>query len=98
MKKLKVIGWLVRKLNILRKLQEIREDRGVKAAWNKHGYTVRTMDGGVLHFADYKEAAETLSALYETTISVHTLRHAVERDTHVVARYAIATIKRRGEK
>ena len=98
MKKLKVIGWLVRKLNVLQKMREIQEDKSVEAAWNKHGYTVKTMDGGVLHFADYKEAAKTLSALYETTITVHVLRHAVERDTPVIARYAIATIKRRGEK
>ena len=98
MKKLRFIGWIVRKFNVIQRWKDIRCSKGKAAAWDEHGYTVRTMDGGTFHCATYQDAVDTLNYLYETNISINTLRHALERNVPITARYHIATIKRRGEK
>lgn len=71
--------------------------RKLKKQWMKHGITVKLREGGVLHFATYKDAAEALSILYSTEVSAEAVRNSVRFNKPLTIKVNIATITKRKE-
>lgn len=71
--------------------------RKLKKQWMKHGVTAQLREGGVLHFATYKDAAESLSVLYNTEISAEMVRNSVRFNKPLAVKVNIATITKRKE-
>lgn len=69
----------------------------VHKKWMKHGYTAELREGGVLHFASYKEAAESLSVLYSTDITPEMVRNCIRLNKPLTIKVDIATITKRKE-
>ena len=80
-----------------KKFMDALRNRKLKKQWMKHGITVRLRDGGVLHFATYKDAAEALSILYGTQVSAEAVRNSVRFNKPLTIRVNIATITKRKE-
>ena len=71
--------------------------QGLRKMWMKHGYTAELREGGVLHFASYKEAAESLSVLYNTEITPEAVRNCIRFNKPLTIKVDIATITKRKE-
>lgn len=71
--------------------------RKLKKQWMKHGITVKLREGGVMHFATYKDAAEALSILYNTEVSAEAVRNSVRFSKPLTIKVNIATITKRKE-
>ena len=71
--------------------------RKLKKQWMKHGITVKLREGGVMHFATYKDAAEALSILYNTEVSAEAVRNSVRFNKPLTIKVNIATITKRKE-
>jgi hypothetical protein len=69
----------------------------LKKQWMKHGITVELREGGVLHFATYKDAAEALSVLYNTEVSAEAVRNTIRFNKPLTVKVDIATITKRKE-
>lgn len=72
-------------------------NRKLKRQWMKHGITVKLREGGVMHFATYKDAAESLSVLYNTEVSAEAVRNSVRFNKPLTVKVDIATITKRKE-
>lgn len=71
--------------------------RKLKKQWMKHGYTAKLREGGVMHFATYRDAAEALSILYNTEVSSEAVRNSVRFNKPLTVKVNIATITKRKE-
>lgn len=71
--------------------------RKLKKQWMTHGITVKLREGGVMHFATYKDAAEALSVLYNTEVSAEVVRNSVRFNKPLTVKVNIATITKRKE-
>lgn len=69
----------------------------LKKQWMKHGVTVKLREGGVMHFATYKDASEALSILYSTEVSAEAVRNSVRFNKPLTVKVNIATITKRKE-
>ena len=69
----------------------------LKKQWMKHGITVKLREGGVMHFATYKDAAEALSILYNTKITDDMVRNTIRFNKPLTVKVDIATITKRKE-
>ena len=88
------IRWVVYSFN---KFIDALKKRKLKKQWMKHGITVRLREGGVLHFATYRDAAEALSILYNTEVSAEAVRNSVRFNKPLTVKVNIATITKRKE-
>lgn len=88
------INWMT--YNIKRLMDAVKV-RKLKKQWMKHGITVKLREGGVLHFATYKDAAEALSILYNTEVSAEAVRNSVRFNKPLTVKVNIATITKRKE-
>ena len=80
-----------------KRLMDALRNRKLKKQWMKHGITVKLREGGVMHFATYRDAAETLSVLYNTDISAESVRNSVRFNKPLTVKVDIATITKRKE-
>lgn len=80
-----------------KQLMDALRNRKLKKQWMKHGITVRLREGGVMHFATYKDAAETLSVLYNAEVSAEAVRNSVRFNKPLTVKVDIATITKRKE-
>ena len=80
-----------------KRLMDAMKVRKLKKQWMKHGITVKLREGGVLHFATYKDAAEALSVLYNTKVSDEAVRNSVRFNKPLTVKVNIATITKRKE-
>ena len=71
--------------------------QGLRKLWMKHGYTAKLREGGTLHFATYKEMAESLSVLYGTKITDEMVRNCIRFNKPLTIKVDIATITKRKE-
>lgn len=78
-------------------VKNFKRRKAIKEAWMRHGCTVEFVDGGVWHFASYKEAATSLSLLYNTVISSDTVRNCVRYNKPLKVKVVVATISKRKE-
>ena len=92
--KIATINWMV--YNFKRLMDTLRVHK-LKKQWMKHGVTSQLREGGVLHFATYKDAAESLSVLYNTEISAEMVRNSVRFNKPLAVKVNIATITKRKE-
>jgi hypothetical protein len=81
----------------VKKFVDALKNRKLKKQWMKHGITVKLREGGVLHFATYKDAAEALSILYNTKVSDEVVRNSVRFNKPLTVKVDIATITKRKE-
>lgn len=81
----------------LKQVMDALRVRKLKKQWMKHGITVKLREGGVLHFATYKDASEALSILYGTEVSAEVVRNAVRFNKPLTVKVNIATITKRKE-
>lgn len=88
------INWM--SYNFKRLMDTLRVHK-LKKQWMKHGVTAQLREGGVLHFATYKDAAESLSVLYNTEISAEMVRNSVRFNKPLAVKVNIATITKRKE-
>ena len=88
------IRWVVYNF---KKFSDALRNRKLKKQWMKHGITVKTREGGVMHFATYREAAESLSILYNTEVSAEMVRNSVRFNRPLTIKVNIATITKRKE-
>jgi hypothetical protein len=79
------------------KVVDAMRNRKLKKQWMKHGITVKLREGGVMHFATYKDAAEALSILYNTKVSDEVVRNSVRFNKPLTVKVDIATITKRKE-
>ncbi len=80
-----------------KKFMDAVRGRKLKKQWMRHGITVNLREGGVMHFAAYKDAAEALSILYGTEVSAEVVRNAVRFNKPLTVKVNIATITKRKE-
>ena len=80
-----------------KKFMDAMRGRKLKKQWMKHGVTVKLREGGVMHFATYKDTAEALSILYNTEVSAEVVRNAVRFNKPLTVKVNIATITKRKE-
>lgn len=80
-----------------KKFMDVMRGRKLKKQWMKHGITVKLREGGVMHFATYKDAAEALSILYNTEVSAEVVRNSVRFNKPLTIKVNIATITKRKE-
>lgn len=80
-----------------KKFMDAIRGRKLKKQWMKHGITVKLREGGVLHCATYKDAAESLSVLYNTEVSAEAVRNSVRFNKPLTIKVNIATITKRKE-
>ena len=80
-----------------KKFMDALKNRKLKKQWMKHGITVKLREGGVMHFATYKDAAEALSILYNTKVSDEAVRNSVRFNKPLTVKVDIATITKRKE-
>ena len=92
--KIEPIRWIA--YNCKKFMDTIRVHK-LKKQWMKHGVTAQLREGGVLHFATYKDAAESLSVLYNTEISAEMVRNSVRFNKPLAVKVNIATITKRKE-
>jgi hypothetical protein len=71
--------------------------RKLKKQWMKHGITAKLREGGVMHFATYKDASEALSVLYNTEVSAEAVRNSVRFNKPLTVKVNIAAITKRKE-
>lgn len=71
--------------------------QGLRKMWMKHGYTAELREGGTLHFATYKEMAESLSVLYDTEITTEMVRNCIRFNKPLAVKVNIAKITKRKE-
>ena len=88
------IRWMVYNC---KKFMDALRGHNLKKKWMKHGITVKLREGGVLHFATYKDAAEALSTLYNTEVSAEAVRNSVRFNKPLTIKVDIATITKRKE-
>lgn len=81
----------------VKKFMDALRNRKLKKQWMKHGITVKLREGGVMHFATYKDAAEALSVLYNTEVSAEAVRNSVRFNKPLTVKVDIATITKRKE-
>lgn len=81
----------------VKKFMDALRNRKLKKQWMKHGITVKLREGGVMHFATYKDAAEALSVLYNTEVSAEAVRNSVRFNKPLTIKVNIATITKRKE-
>ena len=80
-----------------KKFMDALRNRKLKNQWMIHGITVKLREGGVMHFATYKDAAEALSILYNTKVSAEAVRNLVRFNKPLTIKVNIATITKRKE-
>ena len=80
-----------------KKFMDALKNRKLKKQWMKHGITVKLREGGVMHFATYKDVAEALSILYKTKVTDEMVRNAVRFNKPLTIKVNIATITKRKE-
>ena len=88
------INWMVYNF---KQLMDALKNRKLKRQWMKHGITVKLREGGVMHFATYKDAAEALSIVYNTEVSAEAVRNSVRFNKPLTVKVNIATITKRKE-
>jgi hypothetical protein len=81
----------------VKKFVDALKNRKLKKQWMKHGITVKLREGGVLHFATYKDTAEALAILYNTEVSAEAVRNSVRFNKPLTVKVDIATITKRKE-
>ena len=92
--KIATINWMTYNFKRLIDAMKVRK---LKKQWMKHGITVKLREGGVLHFATYRDAAEALSILYNTEVSAEAVRNSVRFNKPLTVKVNIATITKRKE-
>lgn len=92
--KIAIINWMAYNFKQLMDTMRLRK---LKKQWMKHGVTVKLREGGVLHFATYRDAAEALSILYNTKISAEVVRNSVRFNRPLTVKVNIATVTKRKE-
>ena len=80
-----------------KRLMDALRNRKLKKQWMKHGITVKLREGGVMHFATYRDASEALSILYNTEVSSEAVRNSVRFNKPLTIKVNIATITKRKE-
>lgn len=80
-----------------KRLMDAMKVRKLKRQWMRHGITVKLREGGVMHFATYKDTAEALSVLYNTEVSAEAVRNSVRFNKPLTVKVSIATITKRKE-
>lgn len=80
-----------------KKFIDALRSRKIKKQWMKHGITVKLREGGIMHFATYRDAAEALSILYNTEVSAEVVRNSVRFNKPLTVKVNIATITKRKE-
>lgn len=80
-----------------KKFMDAFRGRRLNKQWMKHGITVKLREGGVMHFATYKDAAEALSILYNTEVSDEAVCDSVRFNKPLTVKVNIATITKRKE-
>ena len=92
--KIATINWMT--YNFKQFMDDI-SGRKLKKQWMKHGITVKLREGGIMHFATYRDAAEALSILYNTEVSPESVRNSVRFNKPLTVKVNIATITKRKE-